>query len=85
MAGGEFLGLAHIDDDGFARCEAALQFSNLDPCRRIHPRPTEQSGQKCYPREYSKTERAVTQGLRSSLRQAGYCQLLTGCTCWRAR
>jgi hypothetical protein len=40
----EFLGLTHIDkDDVVARGEAALQFNNLDPCRRrrIHACPPE--------------------------------------------
>jgi hypothetical protein len=33
----EFLGLAHIDEDySVAGREAALQFNNLDPSRRIH-------------------------------------------------
>jgi hypothetical protein len=40
----EFLGLTHIDkDDDVARGEAALQFKNLDPCRRIHAWPPEQA------------------------------------------
>jgi hypothetical protein len=34
---GEFFGLAHIDkDNGVPGREAALQFNNLDPCRRTH-------------------------------------------------
>jgi hypothetical protein len=40
----EFLGLPHIDkDNGVAGREAALQFNNLDPCRRrrIHASPPE--------------------------------------------
>jgi hypothetical protein len=38
----EFLGLTHIDkDNGVAAREAALQFNNLDPCRRIHAWPPE--------------------------------------------
>jgi hypothetical protein len=33
---GEFLGLTHIDkDNSVAGREAALQLTNLDPCRRI--------------------------------------------------
>jgi hypothetical protein len=38
----EFLELTHIDEDnGVARRKAALQFNNLDPCRRIHAWPSE--------------------------------------------
>jgi len=38
----ELLGLTHIDqDNGVAAREAALQFNNLDPCRRIHAWPPE--------------------------------------------
>jgi hypothetical protein len=39
---GELLGLTHIDkDNGVAGRETALQFINLDPCRRIHAWPSE--------------------------------------------
>jgi hypothetical protein len=40
--------LTHIDkDDSVAGRVAALQLTNLDPCRRIHARTTEKTGQKC--------------------------------------
>ena len=57
---GEFLRLPHIDkDNGVAGREAALQFDSLDPRRRTHAWPTEQTGQKCYHGKHSETEQAV--------------------------
>jgi hypothetical protein len=45
----EFLGLAHIDEDNdLAGREAALQFDDVDPCRRIHAWPAEQTGQEYF-------------------------------------
>jgi hypothetical protein len=39
---GELLGFTHIDkDNGVAGRKAALQFNNLDPCRRIDAWPSE--------------------------------------------
>ena len=59
---GVFLGLPHIDNGNSLACrEAALQLTNLDPCRRIHPGPTEQTGQKCCHGELSEANQAVTQ------------------------
>jgi hypothetical protein len=55
-------GLTYIDkDNGVAGREAALQLTNLDPCRRIHARTTEQTGQKCCHGELSEANQAVTQ------------------------
>jgi hypothetical protein len=54
--------LTHIDNDnGIAGREAALQLTNLDPCRRIPARTTEQTGQKCCHGELSEANQAVTQ------------------------
>jgi hypothetical protein len=58
---GKFLGLTHIDkDDRVASREAAPQLISLDPCWRIHARPTEQTRQKCSHGELSETNQPAT-------------------------
>jgi hypothetical protein len=57
--GGEFLGLAHIDEDNrVAHHHSALQFGDIDPCRLSRWSPTKQTGQNGYHGEHSEPDAA---------------------------